>query len=81
MNKIISAALLAVATALSGCSNPVPSVPDPVPLRITVDGQTLTQQQFLEKYCAGQSVNETCVRVSRAMAAGATRSESGPKRF
>lgn len=78
MKKTICAAL--VATAFAGCSDSVPAVPDPVPKQIVAGGETLTQQEFAEKYCAGQTNNETCVRVRRAMVAGATRG-AGAKRF
>jgi hypothetical protein len=81
MNITTCTALMAVAAALAGCSDPVPSVPDPVPKQIAVDGETLTQQQFAEKYCADQTNHETCIKVRRAMVAGATRSDSGAKRF
>jgi hypothetical protein len=81
MNKITCTALVAIAAALAGCSDPVPAVPDPVPKQIAAGGETLTQQQFVEKYCAEQTNNETCVKVRRAMVAGATRSDSGAKRF
>jgi len=70
-----------VAAALSGCGHDVPAVPDPVPREIRVGDQTLTQQQFLEKYCAGKTSNETCVKVSRAMVAGSTHSPAGAPRF
>ena len=66
---------------LVGCSDPVPTVGNPVPQQIVVGPDTLTQQQFLEKYCAGKSDHETCNRVSQAMAMSSGKSSSGPARF
>lgn len=81
MKKFTFILFTAAAAALSGCGNDVPAVSDPVPEKISVGDQTLTQQQFLDKYCAGKTSNETCVKVSRAMVAGSTRSTTGVKRF
>jgi hypothetical protein len=81
MKKFTFVLFTAIAAALSGCGHDVPSVPDPVPREIVVGDQTLTQQQFLEKYCAGKTSNETCVKVSRAMIIGSTRSPNGIPRF
>jgi hypothetical protein len=81
MTKFTCVLFTVVAAVLSGCGNDVPAVPDPVPEKISVNDQMLTQQQFLEKYCAGKTSNETCVKVSRAMVAGSTRSSTGAPRF
>ncbi len=81
MSRITVMVCAFISATLAACSDPVPPVADPVPKQIVAKGETLTQQQFLEKYCADQTDNATCVKVRRAMSAGATRSESGPKRF
>jgi hypothetical protein len=65
---------------VAGCSSKsIPDVPDPH--NIVVDGNKMTQQLFVEKYCADQTDNETCVKVRRAMVGDSTKSKSGPTRF
>lgn len=81
MKKCSLILFAAIATALNGCGNDVPSVPDPVPEKISVGDQVLTQQLFLEKYCAGKTSHETCIKVSRALVARSTRSSTGVPRF
>ena len=78
MKKLMFASL-AVAAALAGCSDPVPKVADPK--NIVVNGETMTQQAFLEKYCTGQTLHETCVKVSQAMVIESTKSKNGIPRF
>jgi hypothetical protein len=68
-----------VATAVIGCSDNVPSVQDPH--NIIISGTPMTQQAFLEKYCAGKAQHETCSKVYRAMIADSTKSKSGVVRF
>jgi hypothetical protein len=70
---------LIVVAVLSGCSDPVPQVADPH--NIVVSGQPMTQQEFLLKFCSGKVDNETCLKVSQAMALDSGRSKDGPARF
>ena len=77
MKKMILAGF--AATLIVGCSDPVPPVEDPK--NIVVGGQPMTQRAFVDKYCTDKTDHETCVKVRRAMVAGATRSETGVPRF
>jgi hypothetical protein len=78
--KISSLATALIALAVvNGCSDSVPHVADPH--NIVVDGQSMTQQSFLMKFCSGKKDNETCLRVGQAMAIDAVRSKDGPARF
>ena len=58
---------LMILGVVSGCSSPVPSVPDPVPLYIEVDEGLLSQEDFHKKYCQFNGYNKTCIRVREAM--------------
>jgi hypothetical protein len=62
-----------------GCGDPVPLIQDPH--NVIVAGQPMTQQAFLEKYCAGKNQHETCNKVYRAMIADSTKSKNGVVRF
>jgi hypothetical protein len=68
-----------VALLVIGCSDSVPNVQDPH--NIVVAGEPMTQQRFLEKYCAGKTQHETCNKVYRAMIADSTYSKHGVARF
>lgn len=72
----------AIAVLLVGCApepDPVPPVDDP--RNIVVDGQSMTAQAFVEKYCTDKTGHETCVKVRRAAVADSTKSKSGATRF
>ncbi|WUR13802.1 hypothetical protein E7V67_001470 [[Empedobacter] haloabium] len=69
----------ALALLLAGCSDPVPEVDDPK--KIVVNGTPMTQKAFVDQYCADKAEHPTCVKVRRAMVAGATRSSDGIPRF
>ena len=77
MKKLIFASACVLLGA--GCSDPVPSVNNPH--NIIINGESMTQQAFLEKYCAGKTQHETCNKVYRAMIADSTHSEHGVSRF
>lgn len=77
MKCIISTIVLFL--VLVGCGDSVPNVQDP--RNIVVAGQAMTQQQFLEKYCAGKTQNQTCNKVHRAMMFDSTHSAHGVGRF
>jgi PBP1b-binding outer membrane lipoprotein LpoB len=77
MKKILTVTLLTI--FLAACSDDVPKVEDPH--NVIVDGQKMMQADFLQKYCVGTELNETCARVKNAMAMDSTRSSSGIKRF
>jgi len=67
--------LIAVFTALflSACGSNVPEVDDPD--NIVIDGEKLTKAQFLERFCAGKSDNETCMKILQANRKSSTRGE------
>ena len=71
--------LFAFSCLISGCGDSVPSVSDPH--NIVLDGTSITQQDFLSKYCTGKGTNETCNKVAQAMAADSSKSKAGPTRF
>lgn len=80
MKRVLTVASLAcVLAACAPEADPVPQVADP--RNIVVDGQAMTAQAFVEKYCADKTGHETCVKVRRAMVADATKSKSGAARF
>jgi hypothetical protein len=56
---------------IAGCSNNVPEISDPH--NIIVDGKKMTQAEFLEIYCQGQSGNTTCLKVLQAKHKDSTR--------
>lgn len=57
--------LLATTTFLSACDDGVPAVADPHN-PTDASGKHITSTEFLKKYCAGKSHNETCVKVENA---------------
>ncbi len=66
--------LIAVIPALllAACGDDgVPKVEDPH--NIVVDGQKMTQTDFIKKYCSGKANNETCMRVLQAKQQDSTR--------
>ncbi|MRK19087.1 hypothetical protein [Pseudomonas sp. JG-B] len=67
MKKTIGVVLaVALASMLAGCmEDDVPAVSDPA--KPVVNGQAMTGQTFLEKYCSNKSENETCAAVQKAM--------------
>jgi hypothetical protein len=69
MKKSVLLALLPIAI-LSGCGD---GVPDVDPQHIVVKGEPMTGVAFMQKYCAGKSSNETCLKVSKAILAGSVR--------
>jgi hypothetical protein len=77
MKSVISASVLVLLVV--GCSDSVPNVQDPH--NIVIAGESITQQAFLEKYCAGKTQHETCNKVYRAMIADSTHSKRGVGRF
>ena len=52
------------ALILGACGDGVPKIDDPH--NVVVDGQKMKQGDFLVKYCAGKSQNETCMKVLQA---------------
>lgn len=69
MRPVSTVALLCA--LLAGCGKPIPHVENPH--QIEVDGKPMTALVFLKKYCQGQVLHPTCVAVSDAMMADATR--------
>lgn len=56
---------------VAACGEKVPTIEDahaPV-----VDGVKMSPYAFIEKYCAGEAANKTCVQVQRAMGQDATK--------
>lgn len=68
----IYAAIISI-LALSACNDNVPTVDDPN--NIVVDGKKMKQAEFLDRYCAGKSDNETCMKVLKAKRYASTRGE------
>jgi hypothetical protein len=66
-------------SVLGGCADPVPNVADPH--NVVVNGQSMTQQAFLETFCPGKKDNETCLKVQQAMAQDSVRGKEAPVRF
>jgi hypothetical protein len=74
--KSIFVGMMAV-VALAGCGDDVPNVQDPN--QIVIRGKILSQQEFLSTYCTKAKDNDTCVRVSKSMAAETARAgQTGP---
>lgn len=57
--------LVALVSVLTGCGDDVPKVENPH--KVVVNGQPMSQKDFLTKYCLGKSNHETCLKVSQAM--------------
>lgn len=68
-----------LAFAITGCVDSVPSIQDPH--NIILEGKSMSQQEFLEKYCVGKAQHETCNKVYRAMIVDSTKSKNGIVRF
>lgn len=64
MKKVFYVATLLPVLFLSACGDGVPNVVDPH--NIVVNGQKMTQDAFIEKYCPGKETNETCNKVKLA---------------
>jgi hypothetical protein len=64
---------------LSACGDSVPHVSDPE--NIIVDGQKMTQRDFVEKYCAAKTDEESCVLVRRAMFTSSGKGKTPSIRF
>ncbi|WEF31465.1 hypothetical protein [Pseudoduganella chitinolytica] len=77
MKQLVFAGVLVA--LLAGCSDSVPEVDDPK--KIVVNGTPMTQKAFVDQYCADKAEHPTCIKVRRAMVAGATRSADGIPRF
>ena len=74
--RIIALLTTVLLTACSKDETPkdeVPKVEDPH--NIVIDGQKMTQANFLQKYCVGKVDNETCAIVGNAMGMDATEGE------
>lgn len=68
--RAIGACVLALLLAACG-DDGVPTVVDPH--KVVVNGQPMTQSEFLKRYCVGKSENPTCAAVSQAAREDATR--------
>ncbi|CAA9890770.1 hypothetical protein METHB2_290017 [Candidatus Methylobacter favarea] len=77
MKKISPVILLS--TLLAACGEDVPTVEDVH--NVEVGGQKMSQADFLQKYCIGKELNETCAKVKNAMATDSTKSPGGIPRF
>ena len=65
-----------VATACAA----LPAIPVVVdPNRPEIDGVEVTQEQFLSRYCRGQSDSKTCFSVVEALAVSSARSSRAPR--
>lgn len=65
---------------LSACvDKSVPDVEDPN--NVVINGESMTQRAFIEKYCIGKPKNETCLKVQHAGAIANIKSENGVPRF
>ena len=69
--KSVLAVSLFLSAFLIGCGDGVPKVEDYS--NVVVDGQKMTQSQFLQKHCVNKSTNDTCNRVKNAMSKDATK--------
>lgn len=73
MNKGFGLVVLVAAVLLSACGNDgVPYVEDPHH-PVDADGKPIKGSDFLMKYCAGKSHNETCAKVATAVSADSTK--------
>jgi len=72
MNKGFGLVVLAAAVLLSACSDGVPHVEDPHH-PVDADGNPIKGSEFLMKYCAGKSHNETCAKVATAVSADSSK--------
>lgn len=73
MRRIFAATLLPL-VLLTACNDGVPKVDDPH--HVVVEGQKMTQAEFLQKYCINKVGNETCAKVQNAMSLDATKGEA-----
>lgn len=60
-------------TFLVGCGDSVPKVDDPH--NIVINGEKMTQSDFLKKYCQVKRADETCIKVRQARQHDSTRGE------
>lgn len=65
MDKILAGIATASIFTMTACDQGVPKVEDLN--NVEVNGQQMTQQTFLDKYCAGKIAEETCMKVTDAM--------------
>lgn len=72
MKKIFLTSLLPLAL-MAGCGDGVPKIDNPN--KIVVDGEPLTQQEFMTHYCVKKPNHKTCVLVSQAMAEDAAKAK------
>jgi hypothetical protein len=78
MKLLFLATLFAI--VLSACTDSsVPRVKDPN--NVVVNGEPMTQRDFIEKYCIGKPNNETCLKVQHAASIASLRSKNGVPRF
>lgn len=63
---------LLLAVLLSACSDGVPHVEDPHH-PVDASGNPIKGTEFLQKYCAGKSNNETCTKIQQAVNADSTK--------
>lgn len=73
MKKIIIITSLSIFFLTACKSDGVPNIENPH--NIVVDGQKITQSDFLQKYCVGIRNNKTCEIVQNAMMMDATKGE------
>jgi hypothetical protein len=78
MKTFVLAAVVGI--CLSAClDDSVPYVEDPK--NVVVDGKPMEQRAFVEKYCVGKPMNETCIKVHNAWSASGGKSKTGVPRF
>jgi hypothetical protein len=78
MNIFVLVTVLGV--MLSACEfDSVPHVQDPN--NVVVNGKPMTQRAFIEKYCIGKPMNETCIKIQNARSAADGKSKTGVPRF
>jgi hypothetical protein len=72
--------VVVLGTCLSACEfDSVPNIQDPN--NVVVNGEPMTQRAFIEKYCVGKPLNETCIKVQRAGSISNLKSKNGVPRF
>ena len=70
MKKSLLLSVLPV-VVLAACGDGVPKVDDPH--KIVVDGNPISQKDFMNRYCTGKTNNQTCYAVSKALSQDATK--------
>ena len=78
-SRLARLSAIAAAASIAACAL-TPTIPAVVdPRNVEVNGAPMSQEDFLSRYCRGQSDSNTCVSVAEALAASGSRSTSAAR--